>query len=202
VPSPNSEPVNSPSKRIHVYGHVSASPAAVASAFHGRVSASAEPDSDLAIFAINPSAGIDAQTISLWQELDDFQIPRLVLVNGLEGQELDFDDAAMLASRVFDQVITPYLVLHGDDGEPTALIRLQDLEITDYSTNPPTTRHCDPEHEELVREFRDEYFEQTSEMDEGAFTAGIIFPAIPINLNKGIGVDVVQRYIDLLPSSS
>ena len=202
MPSPNSEPVNSPSKRIHVYGHVSASPAAIASAFHGTVSATAEADSDLAIFAINPGAGIDAQTISLWQELDDFQIPRLVLVNGLEGQELDFDDAAMLASRVFDQVITPYLVLHGDDGEPTALIRLQDLEIIDYSTNPPTTRHCDPEHEELVREFREEYFEQTSEMDEGAFAAGIIFPAIPINLNKGIGVDVVKHYINLLPSSS
>lgn len=202
MPSPNSEPVNFPPKRIHIYGHVSASPAAIASAFQGSVSASAESESDLAIFAINPSAGIDEQTISLWQELDDFQIPRLVLVNGLEGQELDFDDAAMLASRVFDQVITPYLVLHGDDGEPTALIRLQDLEITDYSTVPPTTRHCDPEHEELVREFREEYFDQTSEMDEGAFAAGIIFPAIPINLNKGIGVDVVRRYIELLPSSS
>ena len=202
MPSPNSEPVNFPPKRIHIYGHVSASPAAIASAFQGSVSASAESESDLAIFAINPSAGIDEQTISLWQELDDFQIPRLVLVNGLEGQELDFDDAAMLASRVFDQVITPYLVLHGDDGEPTALIRLQDLEITDYSTVPPTTRHCDPEHEELVREFREEYFNQTSEMDEGAFAAGIIFPAIPINLNKGIGVDVVRRYIELLPSSN
>ncbi len=202
MPSPNSEPVNFPPKRIHIYGHVSASPAAIASAFQGSVSTSAESESDLAIFAINPSAGIDEQTISLWQELDDFQIPRLVLVNGLEGQELDFDDAAMLASRVFDQVITPYLVLHGDDGEPTALIRLQDLEITDYSTVPPTTRHCEPEHEELVREFREEYFAQTSEMDEGAFAAGIIFPAIPINLNKGIGVDVVRRYIELLPSSS
>jgi hypothetical protein len=39
-------------------------------------------------------------------------------------------------------------------------------------------------------------------MDEGAFAAGIIFPAIPINLNKGIGVDVVRQYIELLPSSS
>jgi hypothetical protein len=27
-------------------------------------------------------------------------------------------------------------------------------------------------------------------------------PAIPINLIKGIGVDVVQGYIDLLPSRS
>jgi len=109
------------------------------------------------------------------------------------------------ASRLLDREEFPHrglFVLHGDDGEPTALIRLQDLEITDYSTVPPTTRHCDPEHEELVREFREEYFNQTSEMDEGAFAAGIIFPAIPINLNKGIGVDVVRRYIELLPSSS
>jgi hypothetical protein len=39
-------------------------------------------------------------------------------------------------------------------------------------------------------------------MDEGAFAAGIIFPAIPVNLIKGIGVDVVRGYIDRLPSSS
>ena len=189
-------------KRIHVYGHASASPQSVASAFGATVSESPESDSDLAIFAINPSAGIDQQAIDNWAALDDFQIPRLVVVNGLEGQELDFDDAVMVANRVFSQLITPYLVLHGDDGEPTALIRLQDLQIIDYSKNPPALGPSDPEHEELVREFREEYLEQISEMDEGAFAAGIIFPAIPINLIKGIGVDVVQGYIDLLPSRS
>jgi len=189
-------------KRIHVYGHASASPQSVASAFGATVSESPEADSDLAIFAINPAAGIDQQAIDNWAALDDFQIPRLVVVNGLEGQELDFDDAVMVANRVFTQLITPYLVLHGDDGEPTALIRLQDLQIIDYSKNPPALGPSDPEHEELVREFREEYLEQISEMDEGAFAAGILFPAIPINLLKGIGVDVAQGYIDLLPSRS
>ena len=95
-----------------------------------------------------------------------------------------------------------YLVLHDDAGEPAALIRLQDLQILDYSTNPVTSRASEPEHEELVREFRDEYLEMMTEMDEGAFAAGIIFPAIPINLAKGIGVDIVQGFIDLLPSGS
>ena len=189
-------------KRIHVYGHASASPQSVASAFGATVSESPESDSDLAIFAINPAAGIDQQAIDNWAALDDFQIPRLVVVNGLEGQELDFDDAVMLANRVFTQLITPYLVLHDDNGEPTALIRLQDLQIIDYSKNPPALGPSDPEHEELVREFREEYLEQISEMDEGAFAAGILFPAIPINLLKGIGIDVVQGYIDLLPSRS
>jgi hypothetical protein len=79
---------------------------------------------------------------------------------------------------------------------------MQDLQIIDYTTNPPTLKHSEPEHEELVREFRDEYFEKMAEMDEGAFAAGIIFPAIPINLEKGIGLDIVNQYIDSLPSSS
>jgi len=189
-------------RRIHVYGHASASPQALASAFSATVVDSPEGESDLAIFAINPAAGIDQQTIDNWAALDDFQIPRLVVVNGLDGQELDFEDAVMVANRVFTQLVTPYLVLHDDGGEPTALIRLQDLQIIDYSKSPALTRASDPEHEELVREFREEYFELTSEMDEGAFAAGILFPAIPINLIKGIGVDVVQGYIELLPSSS
>jgi len=189
-------------KRIHVYGHASASPQAVASTFSGTVAASPESESDLAIFAINPAAGIDQETIENWAALDDFQIPRLVVVNGLDGQELDFEDAVMIANRVFTQLVTPYLVLHDDGGEPTALIRLQDLQIIDYSQTPARISASDPEHEELVREFREEYFELTSEMDDGAFAAGILFPAIPINLIKGIGVDVVREYINLLPSSS
>jgi len=189
-------------KRIHVYGHASASPQAVASAFSGTVANSPESESDLAIFAINPAAGIDQETIENWAALDDFQIPRLVVVNGLDGQELDFEDAVMVANRVFTQLVTPYLVLHDDGGEPTALIRLQDLQIIDYSQTPAHIRASDPEHEELVREFREEYFELTSEMDEGAFAAGILFPAIPINLIKGIGIDVVRGYVDLLPSGS
>jgi translation elongation factor EF-G len=198
MPSPSAEA----SKRIHVYGHVSGAPQAVASEFGGSISSSPEHDSDLAIFVINPAAGIDAQTIKLWAALDEIQIPRLVLVNGLDGQELDFEDAIMVANRVFDQLVTPYLVLHHDDGSPAALIRLHDLSIIDYSTTPASVRPCDPEHEELVKEFRDEFLEQMQEMDEGAFAAGILFPAIPINLTNGIGVDIVHDYINSLPSSS
>jgi len=197
-----SSPSPAPVKRIHVYGHVSASPQAVASEFSGSVAITAEHDSDLAIFAVNPAAGIDQETIALWAALDEVQLPRMVLVTGLDGQELDFEDAVMVANRVFDQLITPYLVLHNDDGSPAALIRLHDLRIIDYSTTPATIRSCDPEHEELVKDFREEYLEQMQEMDDGAFAAGILFPAIPINLANGIGVDMVHNYINQLPSSS
>jgi len=184
--------------RIHVYGHMSADPAQVASAFNAQVSETAESESDLAIFAIDPSAGIDQATIDLWQFLDEYQVPRLVVVTHLEKLEADFDDAVMIATRVFDQMITPYLVLHDDAGMPAALIGLSDLEIIDYSTNPTTIKNSEEEHQTLVQEFRVEYLELLEASGEDAFSAGLLFPAVPLWIERGIGVDIVNDYVQQL----
>jgi translation elongation factor EF-G len=184
--------------RIHIYGHLSADPAQVAAVFNAQISQSAVPDSDLAIFAIDPSAGIDQATIDLWQALDEFQVPRLVVVTHLEKLEADFDDAVMIATRVFDQMTTPYLVLHDDAGLPIALISLSDLQIIDYSTNPKTVRSSDEEHQTLVQEFREEYLELLADSGENAFEAGLLFPAIPLWIERGIGVDIVESFIKKL----
>ena len=184
--------------RIHVYGHMSADPAQVASAFNAQVSETAESESDLAIFAIDPSAGIGQAIIDLWQSLDEYQVPRLVVVTHLEKLEADFDDAVMIATRVFDQMITPYLVLHDDAGMPAALIGLSDLEIIDYSTNPTTIKNSEEEHQTLVQEFRVEYLELLEASGEDAFSAGLLFPAVPLWIERGIGVDIVNDYVQQL----
>lgn len=183
---------------IHVYGHASAEPDQVADAFGASVAQEVHSDSDLAIFAINPSAGVDQLTIEQWAELDEFQIPRLVVVTHLEKQEADFDDAVMIANRVFSQMATPYLVLHDEAGLPAALISLSDLNITDYSTEPASVRMSDPEHQTLVQEFRDEYIELLQASGDQAFAAGLLFPAIPLWIERGIGVDIVKKYIEEL----
>ena len=184
--------------RIHVYGHLSADPAQVATVFNAQFSQVAVAESDLAIFAIDPSAGIHQATIDLWQSLDEFQVPRLVVVTHLEKLEADFDDAVMIATRVFDQMITPYLVLHDDAGLPAALISLSDLQIIDYSGNSKTVRSSDEEHQTLVQEFRDEYLELLADSGENAFEAGLLFPAIPLWIERGIGVDIVEGFIKKL----
>lgn len=184
--------------RIHVYGHISANPAQVASTFNAQFSEIAIPESDLAIFAIDPSAGIDQVTIDLWQSLDEYQVPRLVVVTHLEKLEADFDDAVMIATRVFDQMITPYLVLHDEAGLPAALISLSDLQITDYSTNPKNIKSSEEDHQILVQEFRDEYLELLADSGENAFEAGLLFPAIPLWIERGIGVDIVKGFIKQL----
>jgi len=181
---------------IAIYGHVSADPEAVARSFGGRVMDSIDPQMACAIFVINPAMGIDQATIDLWHGIDEYQTPRIVVVTALENQEADFDDAVMLANRVFDHVATPYLVLHDDAGIPCALISLATMRVTDYATIPPLESACEPEHETLVQEFRDEYLELLTSMGEGAFAAGLLFPAIPLWIEKGVGVDIVKEYLN------
>jgi len=181
---------------IAIYGHVSADPEAVARSFGGRVMDSINPQMACAIFVINPAMGIDQATIDLWHGIDEYQTPRIVVVTQLENQEADFDDAVMLANRVFDHVATPYLVLHDDAGIPCALISLATMRVTDYATIPSLESACEPEHETLVQEFRDEYLELSTSMGEGAFAAGLLFPAIPLWIEKGIGVDIVKEYLN------
>lgn len=199
-------PTPSSRVRIHIYGHASADPQQVAQYFGGTFTEVIEPESELAIFVIDPAAGISPETISLWQGLDDFQIPRMVVVTHLENQIADFDDAVMIASRVFDQIVTPYLVLHDDAGFPCALISLQTQEITDYSLDEHKVTMSSEEHQILISEFREEYLEQIDSLGDNAFAAGLLFPAVPLWIEKELGVNIVHKYIDeiakMLPSSS
>ena len=189
-------------KSIKIYGHVSAMPEKIAELLGGTVSQEADPESDVAIFVINPAAGIDNSTIEIWRGFDEFQTPRMVLVTVLDGMEMDFDDAVLVANRVFDSLVTPYLVLHGDSGTPIGVISLADMRTTDYSTVPPTADIADQELQEIVRDFRDEYLDQMMEMESGAFAAGILFPAIPINPTNELGLQEVREFLAELPSSS
>ncbi|CAN2202779.1 hypothetical protein MCEJIRE27_00796 [Candidatus Nanopelagicaceae bacterium] len=188
-------------KSIKIYGHVSATPEQFAQIFAGVVASEVDPECDAAIFLINPSAGIDNPTIEAWRGFEEFQTPRMVLVTVLDGMEMDFDDAVLVANRVFDPLVTPYLVLHGESGSPIGTISLTDLTTRDYSTNPPIIGESDSELQELVKDFQEEYLEQMVEMEDGAFAAGILFPAIPVNPVNGMGLDIAREYLEQLPSS-
>ena len=200
MPTPSSTPATHAKDglRIHVFGHQSAHPAEVAHEFGGLTDQDSAAECDLAIFAINPSHGIAAESIAQWDALNDSMVPRLIVVTGLENPAADFDDAVLLANRVFDQTVTPYLVLHDDLGVPCALITLNDLQIIDYAMTPPTIHSSDPEHQQLVSEFRIEYLAQMELMGEDGFAAGLLFPAIPLWLDRQIGIDIVRGYINRL----
>lgn len=181
--------------KIHVFGHESSQGATIARYFGGQFGAPNSADCDLAIFVIDPSQGIDLQTIADWESLDESMVPRLIAVTGLDNPQADFDDAVTLANRVFAPTLTPYLVLHADDGIACALIRLEDMKILNYRTFPPTIEESEEEHHTLVEEFRSEYLDALEIMGPDAFVAGVLFPAVPLWLEKNIGVDIILNYI-------
>ncbi len=195
TPSLNEDKREKNNLSIHVFGHESACPAEIAHLFAGQYPAPTQSHCDVAVFVINPNTGIAAETITEWESLNELMTPRIIIVTGFDSGEGDFDDAILLANRVFDQTTTPYLVLHDDAGNACALISLETLDITDYSTTPPSKRPCDPEHATLVGEFREEFLSNKEMMGDDAFSAGLVFPAIPVSIDKNIGVEIVNNLL-------
>ena len=184
-----------------LYGHPSASTQALSLALNAPVSQQIDSEISAAIFAINASSGVDQKTVDLWHEFDDLLMPRILVITGFNEGLQDFDDAVVLAKRLLDDVATPVLVLHDDDGSPCALIDLESMKINNYRTNQITD--AEPEHLELVSEFREEYLNQLDAAGEDGFASGIFFPAIPVLLNElefKLGVDIVKKYLTSLPS--
>ena len=189
--------------KIKLYGHASAATRALSEALGAPISYEVESEISAAIFAINASSGIDQQTIDLWHGFDELLTPRLLVITGFNEGLQDFDDAVLIAKRVLDDVATPVLVLHDDDGSPCALIDLETLKINNYRTNQVVD--ADPEHIEIVKDFREEYLIQKEAAGSDGFISGIFFPAIPILLNDpefNLGVDIVKQYLKELPSVS
>jgi hypothetical protein len=57
----------------------------------------------------------------------------------------------------------------------------------------------------LVSEFREEYLTQLDAAGPDGFASGIFFPAIPVLINNKefeLGVDIVKKYLNQLPSLS
>ena len=180
---------------IVIHGHESAYPTALEEITGGTYSTTIHPEASCAIFSVNPNSGIDQRTIDLWRGYDELLMPRIVVVTGLADGEGDFDDAVLLANRVLDRLFVQYLILHDEDGSPIALIDLETLKIHNYKTG--EIFPADTDHETLVSEFRQEYFESKEALGENGYRAGLLFPAIPLIEKNEVGIDVLKRYIAL-----
>jgi flavin-binding protein dodecin len=158
--------------------------------------------SDIALFLVSAKEGIVSADLAKWRTARELYIPSLVVICDLLTSEIDFEDMTAIAGKMLDPVANPYLVLHSDEGAPAALIDLESLEISDYSTGSKVMRPAEPEHVELVAEFRTEYLEDLEDAGEDAFAAGLLFPALPWVEGTRIGIDQILEYLKKVPVSS
>ncbi len=190
-------------KSWRLYGHPSAATRALSQALSAPVSTEVDSKLSAAIFAINASSGIDQNTVDLWHGFDEYLMPRILVITGFNEGLQDFDDAVLLAKRLLDDIVTPFLVLHDDDGAPCALINIETMRINNYRDGQESD--AEPEHFELLQDFREEYLAQLEAAGADGFQSGILFPAIPVLVDDPefeLGIDIVKRYLSDLPSFS
>jgi hypothetical protein len=162
------------------------------------------PDAAAEVVVIIASAkdGISQNLINDWASFRERYIPVIVLILDFETGEVDFEDMSAIVGKMLEPVVTPYLVLHADNGDPTALINLEDLKISNYSDNQRVQQDSDPEHQELVADFADELKLSLQEGGWEQFVQGLIVPAIPMIYKNNLGLAELKRFLDLIPNRS
>nr|MDT0656540.1 elongation factor G-like protein EF-G2 [Micromonospora sp. DSM 115978] len=177
---------------------------------------------DAALFVVSAGDGMDAATVTLWEECASVGMPRAVAVTRLDHPRADFDEAVALCQRVFgDNVLPLYLPMLDDDGTSVAgLMGLITQRVFDYSAGPaPQVREPDPEHLPAIEEARNELIEgiiAESEDEtlmerylggepievsvliddlETAVAKGHFYPVLPVCAVTGVGLDALVEVL-------
>jgi len=191
--------------RIAVIGHRSADLEGVAAAIPDAFATSIAFDENLSYefaefaavaLAISAHDGAPNTLIKAWEEIAEFQVPRMILVTKIDEPEADFDEAVLIARRMFGEGVTPYLVLHDDEGKPCAFIDLENLTIRDYSSGTLVIKPSDEDHRVLVQEFSEEYLEAIADLDGSRFTTGLFVPIIPFSHTLHLGEVELATYLN------
>jgi len=182
-------------QRVHLVGQGASD---LASALG--ITSSELESADVAIFLVSAKDGIVRADSDKWLVARELYIPSIVVITDLSAEnETDFEDMAAIAGRILDPVVTPFLVLHLDDGSPVALIELLTQEIREYVAGSLTKRASDHEHQEVIAEFREEYLEEIEAAGEGAFENGLLYPAVPWISGNPMGLIEIAEYLNRIP---
>lgn len=159
-------------------------------------------DAEVVVILTSTKNGVDQEILSNWQTFREGYVPVIIVVLDFDQGEVDFEDMSAILGKMLEPVVTPYLVLHADDGKAVGLINLESLQVTDYSKENGLERESDPEHKELVKEFAEELKDALVEGGWEQFVQGLIIPAIPLRLENSLGINEIKRFLDLIPSRS
>jgi hypothetical protein len=165
---------------------------------NSKVTGDLATDFEIFLMLVDARTGISPAMVEVWQSYAERQFPRLLLVQGLEFAESDFDDIVLIGNRVLEQFATPFLVLHDDLGQPTALISLEDNLVHDYSGAQARRYSAESELVDIVADFQEEYLQLYSDLGEDGFQQGIFAIALPVGIERAFGIAELNSILEVL----
>ena len=183
---------------------------------------------DAALFVVSAVDGVDALTISLWEECAAVGMPRAVVITRLDHQRADHDEAVRTCQSVFgDNVLPLYLPRAGADGQPAVLVGLLSQSVSDYTGGGyvPAKQDASEEQRAEIEEARNALIEgviaesedeslmdrylsgEQIELDtlvddlETAVARGSFYPVVPTCAASGVGVtELLEVLTSAFPS--
>lgn len=154
-------------------------------------------EAQFGLFVIEADRGLASDEIANFEKFRDLQLPTLILVAGLmpsaNQDSWDFDDVVMLANRVLERVVTPFLVLHDENGLPSGLYDLDRDLVLEYRDGMRNEHPADSDLSELTAEFKAEWIEEDFHLED--FTSGLRVIAIPYLPERSVGVAEAREFI-------
>lgn len=179
---------------------------------------------DGVLLLVGALEGVQVNTRKVWDIADDNELPRVCLINKMDREEANFQDALDQLQESFDKTMTPLQIPIGQGDSLRGIVDLLQNKAFFYGDGPKGKEgEIPPELEDKVLELRTELVENLVETDDelmmkyledeeitfdelkgalrGAVIKGLMIPVLTSSVEKNIGLDLVLDYMSsLFPS--
>ncbi len=175
---------------------------------------------DAALVFVSAVSGVEVMTGRAWEYTEEFNVPRILLVNKMDRENASFERSVKSIKENFGRLAVPVFLPLGKEASFTGIIDLINLKVHRY-TDDEKGEYAEEELPDAIRESaaekRSELVEMVAEMDEtlmekyfeagtltpaelaSALKIGIlrnkIFPVLCASSTKNIGVASVADFI-------
>jgi len=180
---------------------------------------------DSAVVVLDSTSGVDVGTEKVWGYANDYNIPRLLFVNGLRKERADFDNVCRMVAERFTSSAIAVQFPAGKGEEFSAIIDLLQMKLLKYQDGKRVVAEIPAGLETKAVELRERLVEAVAESDdallekyleEGELPAedivnglrkgtaeGKIFPILCGDALANVGIDaLLDAIVELLPSAA
>jgi elongation factor G len=180
---------------------------------------------ETALVLVDAVAGVEVQTEEVWSYADDFQLPRVVVINKLDRERASFSRCLESLHETFGRTVVPIMLPIGEEKSFTGVVDLVHNKAFVYEPDGSggfKEQDVPADIKEKAEEYRSKLIEMVAESDDalmekffenGALTdeelkAGLrnslraraIYPAVCASATLNIGVkQLLDLIIDLFP---
>jgi elongation factor G len=121
---------------------------------------------DGALVLISAESGVKAQTERVWQWVEQYHLPCVVVMNEMDHERANFSQALGAAQKVFDNKLVPVHVPIGEGSDFQGVIDLIRMRAFRDQSGSVEETEIPEAHQELAYQYRNQLIERVAESDD------------------------------------